>query len=593
MRNGGTRGLVASAIEIFREERRLLADTLLLGVVGALAAQVFTWLLRGAQFVFLQAGAGYRPASAPGEGLAVSELIGSHGLWLIPLITTVGGLLSGILVYAFAPEAEGHGTDTVVSAFHRAGGFIRARVAPVKMLASAITIGSGGAAGREGPTALIAAGVGASYATLTRRTEADRRLLGLIGMAAGLSAIFRSPIGTALFAVEVLYGGMEFEGGALLYTMIASVVAYAVNGLFSGWEPLFGISQSLPVPSAVDGLSYVVLGVVAGVVGALLPTVFYRIRDAFRALPLPTMLKPAVGGLGVGLLGLWLPQVLGGGYGWIQLAIDGRMAVSVMLMLAIAKTVAMALTVSSGGSGGVFAPSLFVGAMVGGVLAALFHAAPAAMVIVGMAAVFGAAARVPLATLLMVTEMTGGYRLLVPAALAVMLSFLVQKILTARSRYGSLYEAQVASEADSPAHRLDYLSIAMRLIEQRGSKVPESVGHVRLQTLLASGIPVDLPDGKRLMLRAVVRGSPLAGRRLGSLVPQAKASEVEIAAIFRDEHTLLPHADLVLAPKDRLLLIASPAALQSLSSLFGAPLPVAGEPFDRVGVGLTPPGTPG
>ncbi len=168
------------------------------------------------------------------------------------MATTLGGLISGILVYSIAPEAEGHGTDTAVRAFHRENGFIRPRVTPLKIVASAITIGSGGSAGREGPTALFSAGVGSIYASMTHRTDAEKRLLVLVGMAAGLSAIFRSPIGTAIFAVEVLYGEMEFEAGALIYTMIGSIIAYAVNGLFVGWQPLFQVPSGLEAGSIVE-----------------------------------------------------------------------------------------------------------------------------------------------------------------------------------------------------------------------------------------------------------------------------------------------------------------------------------------------------
>ena len=163
---------------------------------------------------------------------------------------------------------------------------------------------------------MISAGVGSIYANLTHRSESTRRLLVLIGMAAGLSAIFRSPIGTAFFAIEVLYGGMEFEAGALLYTMIGSVIAYAVNGLFVGYQPLFIVPATL-TPGFGDYIWYILLGIISGVVATLLPVVFYGLRDAFSALRIPTIFKPAIGGLGVGLLGLALPQILGGGYGWI------------------------------------------------------------------------------------------------------------------------------------------------------------------------------------------------------------------------------------------------------------------------------------
>jgi CIC family chloride channel protein len=433
---------------------RLLFDTVALGIVGALSAQVFVFLLRASERVFLSAISGYHPPGLPEDGGILKVTIGQHGLWLIPLATTIGGLLAGVLVFGLAPEAEGHGTDAVVQAFHRAGGRLRARVVPIKMIASAITIGSGGAAGREGPTALISAGIGAMYGKLGRRTEQERRTLLLVGAAAGLSAIFRSPIGTAVFAVEVLYGEMEFEASALLYTMLGSIVAYAINGAFVGFKPLFFVPPAAVVTSAQDYFGYAGLGVVAGLVASVLPWVFYRFRDAFHAIPIPPHFKPALGGLGVGLLALALPQVLGGGYGWIQEAIDGHLATNLLLALVLAKTIAFALTVSSGGSGGVFAPSLYIGAMLGAFLAQALHQPSATFTIVGMAAVFGGAARVPLATLLMVTEMTGGYQLLVPAALAVSISFILQLSLTGRSRYPSLYEAQVKLREQSPAHLL-------------------------------------------------------------------------------------------------------------------------------------------
>ena len=223
------------------DKPRLLFDSVVLGIVGGLGAQAFMWMLRVAQNIFLVWFAGYLPPGLPEEGGALRETIGPHGLWLIPIATTIGGLISGALVYGLAPETEGHGTDTVVKAFHWTAGKLRARVAPVKMIASAITIGSGGSAGREGPTALIAAGFGSIYADLLKRSERERRLLILMGMAGGLSAIFRSPIGTAIFAVEVLYSGMDFESEALIYCMLAAIVAYAVNGWFVGWQPLFRV----------------------------------------------------------------------------------------------------------------------------------------------------------------------------------------------------------------------------------------------------------------------------------------------------------------------------------------------------------------
>jgi len=553
-----------------RRQRRLILDTVLLGIAGALSAQLFMWMLRVSQAFFLTRLADYRPPGLPDEGGILQQVIGSRGLWLIPLVTTLGGLIAGVLVYSLAPEAEGHGTDTAVKAFHRSGGFIRARVAPLKMVASAITIGSGGAAGREGPIALITAGVGSIYATLTHRTEEDRRLLVLIGMAAGLSAIFRSPIGTAFFAIEVLYSGMEFDAGALLYTMLGSVIAYAINGLFVGWKPLFQVPAGLAMPGFTGYLWYVLLGIIGGVVATLLPMVFYGTRDAFHALPIPPHIKPAIGGLGIGLLAMVLPQVLGGGYGWIQEAIDGHLALGLLLALVFAKMIAFALTVSSGGSGGVFAPGLFVGAMLGGVLAQLFHQPPAAFVIVGMAVVFGGAARVPIATLLMVTEMTGGYALLVPAALAVTLSYMIQVTLSAHLKYNSLYEAQVPGRADSPAHYTEHLEAALRLLGEHRLSAPTAITHLDLKKLLELGVPVDLPAGEQLLTGTLKPGSPYIGKPIRACFSRDERDGVEVVAVFRREHTLLPYSNLKLRAGDQLLLITSPQRWQQIAPEFAS-----------------------
>ncbi|HEY2848982.1 MAG TPA: chloride channel protein [Gemmatimonadaceae bacterium] len=432
---------------ISTRQRRLLIDTIALGVVGAIGAQVFNALLGASAFVFLQKIAGYVAPGLPNEGGALHEIIGRRGFWLVPVVMTIGGLLVGILTTRFAPEAEGHGTDTVIKAFHRDDGRIRARVPFVKLVASAITIGSGGAAGREGPMALITGGLGSWYATITRRAR-DRRLLLLVGMSAGLSAIFRSPIGAALFSVEILYAGMEFEPHALLYTTIGAIVAYAVNGMFVGFQPLFRVSPFVgQLTGPLSYLWYIALGIAAGLLATALPLVFYGARDFFRSLRVPAWTRPAIGALLTGVIALVFPKVIGGGYGWMQEAIDGTLALSALAALVIAKMVAMSCTIGSGGSGGVFAPTLFVGAMLGGACAAVFHQPAAPFVIVGMAAVFAGAAHVPIATMMMVTEMTGGYSLLVPATLAVVISYLVQVRLSARLSYKSVYEAQVASSA--------------------------------------------------------------------------------------------------------------------------------------------------
>jgi CIC family chloride channel protein len=550
-------------------ELRRVMDALVLGMVGGLAAQLFEWMVRWCAHFFLFDIAGYLPPLINESGGLQAQVLGRHGLWLIPVVTTLGGLISGALVFTFAPEAEGHGTDTVVNAFHRAKGMIRARVAPLKMVASAITIGSGGSAGREGPTALITAGFGSIYASVLHRTDQERRFLIIVGMAAGLSAVFRSPLGTAIFAIEVLYSAMEFESRLLIYTMLASVVAYAVDGIFVGMHPLFSVPASLMEPNYHRYPWYALLGIAGGVVGTVLPMVFYKVRDGFRAIPCPQIFKPAIGGLLVGLIALKWPQVLGGGYGWMQMAILGKLTLGVLGALLGLKILALAFTVGSGGSGGVFAPSLFVGAMLGGLVAAVFHQPAAPFVIVGMAALFAAAARVPVATLLMVCEMTGGYQLLVPAGLAVALAFLTQSWLSQGLKYRSLYEAQVPTPAQSPAHYVEELNAAFELIRAHQFKQPSLVRELDMVALMQSGIAVKLAVTEQMFMGEVRKRSPLTGQTIGQVCGEYENEALKVLAIFREQEVLLPHDSSRLLEGDRVLMVASPKTKGELEKRLG------------------------
>lgn len=545
-------------------QRRLLTDTLVLGLGGVAAAQVFNALLAVARRILLFGISGYAPPGLPSENGNPHAVVGPQGLWLVPLATTLGGLLVGGITEWLAPEAEGHGTDAVVHAFHRTGGALRGRVAPVKVLASAITIGSGGAAGREGPIALVAASLGSTYARVTGRGESERRLLMLTGAAAGLSAIFRSPIGAAFFVVEVLYADMEFESSALLYATLGAIVAYAVNGMIVGWSALFVVPSFTALATPLGYGWYALLGVAAGLIGVALPVVFYRTRDMFRRLQIRPYARPAIGGLLTGGVILLFPEVMAGGYGWIQRAIDGAIPLQTMAALVFAQMLALSFTVGSGGSGGVFAPSLFVGAMLGGVVAAAAHQPSAPFVVVGMAAVFAGAAHVPIATMMMVTEMTGGYTLLVPAALAVVLSYLTQTRMAKRFAYRSIYEAQVATRGDSPAHDVRHLTIALELLRQERVKPIENAGELDLVSLLQSGLAVDLGDDRRLFAGALRSTSPFAHTTLAESGRMLGGPDTNVIAISRGNEMLAPRADTVLEPGDRLILVASANAVESL-----------------------------
>jgi CIC family chloride channel protein len=553
-----------------RKQAYLLFDTIILGIIGALGAELFRILLKVFQKIFFDYFAKYSPPGLLSEGDSLIQKIGPYGLWLIPVALVIGGLISGFIVYQYAPESEGHGTDTAVKAFHKQAGLIRKRVTPIKIIASAITIGSGGSAGREGPTALFSAGFGSIYATVFKRSEKERRLLVLIGMAAGLSAIFRSPIGTAIFAIEVLYSDMEFETEALIYTMLGSIIAYTINAVLVGWEPLFQVPADLTVNHLSDYALYILLGIASGIIGTILPNAFYYTRDFFKKIPIKDHLKPAIGGLGVGLIALAFPQVLGGGYGWIQKSINGQIAISVLLILIFAKMAAFALTVSSGGSGGVFAPTLFVGAMLGGLFAEIFHQPPAAFAVVGMAAVFGSSARVPMATLLMVTEMTGGYDLLVPAALAVILGFYIQDFLSSKLKvkYISLYEAQVKKQSYSQAHRTEHIRRALSILKNQKKIDRTTFGKINLVPLLESNIPVKITRDEQLFIAELSKKSPCVHTLVEEKCLNKKDNDWEIISIIRNNEFLFPDPELRLEAEDEIMIVGTNKNIEMIKKEF-------------------------
>ncbi len=427
-----------------------------IGIVAGIGAIIFYSAIAFCSTWFLGAIAGYYPPGPAGEGQTVVTPILRP--WLLPLVTTLGGLLTGIIVYTFAPEAEGHGTDAAIEAFHEKGGYIRPRVPLVKTIASAITIGSGGSAGREGPTAQIAAGFGSALADLLHLDDHDRRIAMAAGVGAGIGSIFKAPIGGAILSAEVLYQH-DFESEALFPSFVASVVGYSIYGSWAGWSPVFGGGHHFAFTDPRTLIGYAILGIIAGLVGIVYPRTFYGIRDAFARLPIPNMFKPAIGGLAVGLIGLLFPQALGMGYGWVQFGINNdftQLPVFLILALIFVKILTTSLTIGSGGSGGVFGPGMVIGGFLGATVWVGIHAVAPQLagfsgpfVIVGMGAFFGGVAKAPMAVILMVAEMTNEYSLIVPAMLATMIALVITGNI-------SIYEKQVPSRLDSPAHRDDY-----------------------------------------------------------------------------------------------------------------------------------------
>jgi len=435
--------------------RKWLLIGCLVGVVAGLGSIVFSSAITWATKLFLGQGAGFFAPAPVGEGQTVVTEITRR--WMIPVITTLGGLISGLIVYKLAPEAEGHGTDAAIEAFHQKEGMIRARVPLIKLVVSAITIGSGGSAGREGPTAQIAAGFGSLLGRLLKLSIQDRRIAVAAGIGAGIGAIFKAPLGGAMLSIEILY--LEgFEVGALVPSFIASIVGYTIFSSWAGYTPIFGSHYGIVFDDPYSLIYYAALGLLCGGVGILYPRCFYGVRDFFRSLKIPNYFKPAIGGLAVGLMGLFLPQVLGMGYGWLQIVMEPQVIIPVglMIILIFAKIVATSLSIGSGGSGGVFAPGLFIGGMLGAALWSGLHGiaphmplTPEPFVVVGMMALFGGVAHAPLAVMFMVGEMAGSYTMLAPAMIAVGISYAI----VGRN---TIYENQVESPAKSPAHRYEY-----------------------------------------------------------------------------------------------------------------------------------------
>jgi CIC family chloride channel protein len=443
--------------------RKWLVLGAIIGVVAGVGAIIFASAIRLATHLFLELGAGYYQPNPTGEGATTVSPIAR--LWMIPVLTTLGGLITGLIVFTLAPEAEGHGTDAAIEAFHRKGGYIRPRVPIVKTIASAITIGSGGSAGREGPTAQIAAGFGSALADLLHLDAHDRRIAMAAGVGAGIGSIFKAPLGGALLSAEVLYTH-DLEAEAIFPSFIASVVGYSIYGMWAGWTPIFGTGHHYAFNRPITLIAYAVLGIIAGLVGLLYPRVLYFFRDRFKAWRIPNFVKPAIGGLAVGIIGLAFPQALGMGYGWVQFGINNDFVhISALLMLALVfvKILTTALTIGSGGSGGVFGPGMVIGGFLGAAVWAAMHRVapelvgfPGSFVVVGMGAFFGGVAKAPLAVILMVAEMTNEYSLIVPAMLATMLALLI-------TGNRSIYEKKVPTRLDSPAHKEDY---ALPLLQQ-------------------------------------------------------------------------------------------------------------------------------
>lgn len=473
---------------------RLLFLCVLVGVVSGFGALGFDYILK-----FL-------------ERHLLEEWVfqtGTTSYWPLITVPALGGMLAGGLALWLVPEATGHGADAVIRAFHKQKGEIRARVPIVKGICSALTIGSGGSAGKEGPIAQIGAGFGSELAALLRLSVRDRRILMLAGVAGGIGAIFKAPLGGALFAAEVLYREPDFEHDAVIPGVISSVTAYSVLTAVEGHSrilefknPLGGALPPITFPSeggssASELLHYAILSGLCALVAFLFVKCLHLVEHGvFKKLPVPNISKPALGGALLGALALGLAlsvgkisapfelgtshprHIMAGGHAYLQTvinsamdnaSIDPRVSLQLAGFLAVvifAKILGTCLTIGSGGSGGLLFPALFLGGITGAAYAKLCRAmndagwmhsyfaltpnARAGMILVGMGGVFAACTKTPIASLVMVSEITGSYGLAVPLMMTCASAYLL-------SRSFTLNEEQVPGISDSPAHRGDFL----------------------------------------------------------------------------------------------------------------------------------------
>jgi CIC family chloride channel protein len=359
-------------------------------------------------------------------------------------VPAIGGLIVGPLVYFFAREAKGHGVPEVMEAVALKGGVIRKRVVVVKSLASAISISTGGSVGREGPIVQIGSAIGSILGQFMKLSPDRMRTLVGCGAAAGIAATFNAPIAGSMFALEVILG--DFGLATFSPIVISSVVATAISRAFLGDIPAF-IVPAYELVSAWELPMYLLLGIFCAVVGVTFTRTLYRIEDLFDEIKFPEYLKGIIGGLILGVASLVFPQILGVGYMAIDMALMQKMAWWLLLALVVVKILATSITIGSGGSGGIFAPSLFLGAMAGGFFGFVVHqlfpnitASPGAYSIVGMGAVVSATTHGPLAAILILFEMTGDYKIILP----LMLACIIATIASGQFLKDSIYTLKLA-----------------------------------------------------------------------------------------------------------------------------------------------------
>ncbi len=478
------------------------------GLLGAAGAIGFRYLIRLFETILFAGPAAVAEGLTSGDDLVDIAL--ALPWWARILIPATGGLLVGPLVHFLAREAKGHGVPEVMEAVALRGGTIRPRVVAVKSLASALTIGSGGSVGREGPIVQIGSAVGSSIGQIFRLPPRQLRTVVGCGAAAGIAATFNAPIAGALFAVEIILA--DFAVAQFSPIVISSVVATVVSRSFLGDFPAFEV-PAYELVSPFELVPYMGVGIVAGVVSWGFVQILYRTEDLWDAIRIPEWTKASVGGAMVGSVGaIGLPHVFGVGYGSINAALTGELAVPMLVTLLAVKLVATSITVGSGGSGGVFAPSLFMGAMLGGLFGTFVHqwfpdatATSGSYALVTMGAVVAATTHAPITAIIMIFELTSNYTIIPALMAACVVSTLVATLLGRDSIYTRKLHRRgvdIGKEEDPNVLR----SLFVRdVIDHDPDVIPEAADFQTILDLIVQSDHTEffVVDGERKLLGAI------------------------------------------------------------------------------------------
>lgn len=463
----------------------------IVGVGGGFAAIGFRWLINLFHQIFFG---------------GMGDMLGFLGQYYVILVPAIGGLIVGCIIYfTRTGETKGHGVPEVMEAVWAKGGRIRPRVSAIKALASSICIGSGGSVGREGPIVQIGSSIGSSVAQFFRLPYNLGNTLVACGAAAGISATFNAPIGGVFFALEVILG--RVISPRLGFVVISAVVADLIANIFLGDFRAFELPMEYSMNNYGELPLYILLGVLCALIAALFIRSLYKIEDGFDALKLPEYLKPALGGLAIGLIGFYNPYLFGVGYDGVQQVLLGNITLLTLVTLLFLKILATSFTLGSGGSGGIFAPSLFIGAMLGGLFGEIAYrflpgtvAPSGAYALVGMAALFAGATRAPITSFLILFEMTRDYAIILPLLLAVVTSTLLARVLSRDTIYTlKLTRRGISMQPVEETEFLRGVTVAQVMTRNPPTVSPEMSIPQLIQKLNRSGhhgLPVVDEDGR-------------------------------------------------------------------------------------------------